>query len=159
MTSRTWIGGLPPLPVALELLAPVGDAGVARQPPADRPAPDAPALRVVDARLRVGEKGDEVGQVADEEADRARALRRQRLSTVWKTRAFSAKERFANGDANVPCRDVGSTCVAYSFRIVAAVADSGKGPGRNRSSVRISTGVVPASIPPGVFDFVPCARE
>src|SRR6187549_1772830 len=79
MTSRTGIGGFPPPPVALEFLAPVCDTGVARQPPADWPAPDAPALRVVDACLRVGEKGDEVGQVADEEANRPCALHLQRF--------------------------------------------------------------------------------
>ena len=55
--------------------------------------------------------------------------------------------------------DAGSTVAATSLRIVAAVADSGSGPGRKRSRVRINADAVPASIPPGVFDFAPCKRE
>ena len=62
------VGRLPSLPVALELLAPVGDAGVLREPPAER------------ASIR--DEGDKVGQVADEEPNRARALGLQTLDRL-----------------------------------------------------------------------------
>src|SRR5437899_1071583 len=75
ITSRTRVCSLSSPPVALELLAAVCNARVVRQHPADRPAPDAPALRVVHACLRIGAKGDEVRQIPDEETNRACALR------------------------------------------------------------------------------------
>jgi hypothetical protein len=73
------------------------------------------------------------------------ALSSGSASSFWNTFPLSARERFANAEADFPCGAPGFTWAAVSFRMVAAVDESGSGPGRKRSSVRISRRVVAAS--------------
>ena len=77
---------------------------------------------------------------------------------IWKTAAFCANDRPANGETNVP-PGTGFTASARLFRMAATWAEKLGTKGVDSSSVAMKMSATPASTPPRSAVLIPCATE
>src|SRR5712672_1312455 len=77
---------------------------------------------------------------------------------IWKTAAFWANDKLANGEASVP-PPPGFTLWASPFRMAATCAEKLGTNGVDSSIVAIRTSTTPASTPPGSAVLTPCASD